>query len=223
MKLASRLHFLAVEAKSLIFLWRVFAKSTHTRAVIMNPVTRHVWLVARHHRFDSRGHQPGTFAGPFGWSFACYAFIRVGIHYTRYWSRNPYKACRTAAEFARWSAWSRPRRMSASISRSRSSMPRNRNPLRRRSRCRRMRTADAERDGSFVAGDSFYCPWIMIHQCTRSRGEFASSLRAEKYQNLTAVGIASNDLAPEWAIGLEAWPVALRVLLDCRSGRAGSR
>jgi hypothetical protein len=34
----------------------------------------------------------------------------------------------------------------------------------------------------------------MIHRCTRSRGEFASYLRAEKYQNLTAMGIASNDL-----------------------------
>jgi hypothetical protein len=43
----------------------------------------------------------------------------------------------------------------------------------------------------------------MIHQCTRSRGEFASSLGAEKYQNFTAVGIASNDLASERAIGLE--------------------
>jgi hypothetical protein len=48
MKLALWLHFLGVEAKSLIFLWRVFAESTHTRAVIMNPVTRHVWLIARH-------------------------------------------------------------------------------------------------------------------------------------------------------------------------------
>jgi hypothetical protein len=52
MKLAPSLHFLAVEAKSLIFLWRVLAESTHIRAVIMNPVTRHVWLVARHHRVD---------------------------------------------------------------------------------------------------------------------------------------------------------------------------
>ena len=32
-----------------------------------------------------------------------------------------------------------------------------------------------------------------------------------------------NDLAPEWAIGLEAWPIVLRILLDCRSGWAGSR
>ena len=38
----------------------------------------------------------------------------------------------------------------------------------------------------------------------RSRREFASSVRAEKYQNFTTVGIASNDLAPEWAIGPEA-------------------
>jgi hypothetical protein len=28
----------------------------------------------------------------------------------------------------------------------------------------------------------------VIHRCTRTRGEFASSLRAEKYQNPTAVG-----------------------------------
>jgi hypothetical protein len=83
--------------------------------------------------------------------------IRVGIH-SRYWSRNPYKAFRTAAELARWSGWSRPRRMSASISRSRNSMPRNRNPLRRRSRCRSMRTADVERDSCFVAGDSSAVP-----------------------------------------------------------------
>ena len=49
----------------------------------------------------------------------------------------------------------------------------------------------------------------MIHQCTRSPDEFASSLRAEKYQNLTATGIASNDLAPECATSVEAWPVGL--------------
>jgi hypothetical protein len=49
-RLSSRFHFLAIEAKSLIFLWRVFAESTHTEAVIMNPVTHHVWLVARHRR-----------------------------------------------------------------------------------------------------------------------------------------------------------------------------
>ena len=78
--------------------------------------------------------------------------------HTRCKSRNPYKARRTAAEFARWSAWSCPRRMSASISRSRNSMPRNRNPLRRRSRCRSIRAADDERGSAFVAGDSFTVP-----------------------------------------------------------------
>src|SRR5580704_882437 len=49
-------------------------------------------------------------------------------------------------------------RMSASISRSRNSMPRNRNPLRRRSRCRSIRAADDERGSSFVAGDSSTVP-----------------------------------------------------------------
>jgi hypothetical protein len=48
--------------------------------------------------------------------------------------------------------------MSASISRSRNSMPRNRNPLRRRSRCRSIRAADDERGSAFVAGDSFTVP-----------------------------------------------------------------
>jgi hypothetical protein len=82
------------------------------------------------------------------------AFALILSTHTRCKSRNPYKARRTAAEFARWSAWSCPRRMSASISRSRNSMPRNRNPLRRRSRCRSMRAADDERDGAFLAKDS---------------------------------------------------------------------
>jgi hypothetical protein len=36
------------------------------------------------------------------------------------------------------------------------------------------------------------------------------------------MGIASNDLAPDWAIGLEAWPVALRVTLNRRFGWARS-
>jgi hypothetical protein len=97
------------------------------------------------------------------------AFVLILRTHTRCKSRNPYKARRTAAEFARWSAWSCPRRMSASISRSRNSMPRNRNPLRRRSRCRSIRAADDERGSSFVAGDKLYCAWIMIHRCTRSR------------------------------------------------------
>jgi hypothetical protein len=84
-------------------------------------------------------------------SFACYAF-HPGRHSLKILIENPYRAFRTAAEFARWSGWSCPRRMSASISRSRSSIPRNRNPLRRRSRCRSIRAADVERDGSLVAG-----------------------------------------------------------------------
>jgi hypothetical protein len=64
-----------------------------------------------------------------------------------------------------------------------------------------------------------YCLWIMIHQCTRSQGRIRFLSMSRKYQNLPPVGIASNDLASEWAIGLEAWPVALGVLLDSRSGR----
>jgi hypothetical protein len=71
-----------------------------------------------------------------------------------------------------------------------------------------MRTADAERDGSLSPE---IAPLPLNHDPSgiRSVGEFGSSLRAEKYQNLAAMGIASKDLAPEWAISLEAWPVAL--------------
>ena len=179
MKLAPSLYFLAVEAKSLIFLWRVLAESTHTRAVIMNPVTRHVWLIARHFLkcpanvpAMSRSnptvenqckacHLGVGAAGAASRATPCMAsaFVLILRTHTRCKSRNPYKARRTAAEFARWSAWSCPRRMSASISRSRNSMPRNRNPLRRRSRCRSIRAADDERgSSSFVAGDSFTVP-----------------------------------------------------------------
>ena len=49
-----------------------------------------------------------------------------------------------------------------------------------------------------------HCPWIMIHQCTRSRGEFASPLRAEKYQNGRAVEIASNGFLNLGFIGSSA-------------------
>jgi hypothetical protein len=42
-------------------------------------------------------------------------------------------------------------------------------------------------------------------------------LYEQKIPNLGVVGIASNKLAPESAIGVEARLVALRVLLDCRS------
>jgi hypothetical protein len=182
MKLAPSLHFLAVEAKSLIFQWRVLAESTHTRAVIMNPVTRHVWLIARHFlkcpanvpamsrsnptvenqckACHPRGGRSGSRLVFASRATPCTAsaFVLILRTHTRCKSRNPYKARRTAAEFARWSAWSCPRRMSASISRSRNSMPRNRNPLRRRSRCRSIRAADDERGSSFVAGDSFTVP-----------------------------------------------------------------
>jgi hypothetical protein len=129
------------------------------------------------------------------------AFVLILRTHTRCKSRNPYKARRTAAEFARWSAWSCPRRMSASISRSRSSMPRNRNPLRRRSRCRSIRAADAERDSPFVAGHISAVPRSLTIDAPGCVGEFGSSLRAEKYQNVRAVEIASYDPAPKSAIG----------------------
>lgn len=53
-EVSTKVSILAVEAKSLIFLWRVFAESTHDPAVIINPVTRHVWPVARHEAEMSR-------------------------------------------------------------------------------------------------------------------------------------------------------------------------
>ena len=43
--LASSLHFLGVEAKSLIFLWRVFAEFTNTRRSYGIPEARHVCLM----------------------------------------------------------------------------------------------------------------------------------------------------------------------------------
>ena len=94
------------------------------------------------------------------------AFVLILRTHTRCKSRNPYKARRTAAEFARWSAWSCPRRMSASISRSRNSMPRNRNPLRRRSRCRNMRAAD-EAGRAFIDGIDSVIPrsWVIRAPC----------------------------------------------------------
>jgi hypothetical protein len=114
----------------------------------MNPVTRHVWLVARHFlkcpgyvpvkpdgRESMQGLSPGGGRSGSRLGFAsratpctASAFVLILRTHTRCKSRNPYRARRTAAEFARWSAWSCPRRMSASISRSRNSMPRNRKP-----------------------------------------------------------------------------------------------
>jgi hypothetical protein len=57
----------------------------------------------------------------------------------------------------------------------------------------------------------------MIHRCTRSRGKLCFLFTSRKISKSHGDG----NLAPEWAIGLEAWPVALRVLFDCRSVRAG--
>ena len=68
-----------------------------------------------------------------------------------------------------------------------------------------------------------HCPWIMIHQCTRSRGEFASPLRAEKYQNGRAVEIASNGLLPRIGDRPQSWRAAGRpVGYCCHLGRGGS-
>jgi hypothetical protein len=61
-----------------------------------------------------------------------------------------------------------------------------------------MRAADAERDSSFVAVDVSAVPRSFSISAPGRVGEFVSALRAEKYQNFTAVGIASNDLASEW-------------------------
>ena len=47
-EVSTKISILAVEAKSLIFLWRVFAESAHTRRSYGTPVARHVSLVARH-------------------------------------------------------------------------------------------------------------------------------------------------------------------------------
>ena len=127
MKLAPILHFLAVEAKSLIFLWRVLAESTHTRAVIMNPVTRHVWPVARHHRFDP-GHSRdicGTFR----------LVVRVlrllpGRHLLEILIEEPVQGLSHSGGTGTMVGMELSASLSASISRSRISMPRNRNPLR---------------------------------------------------------------------------------------------
>jgi hypothetical protein len=52
----------------------------------------------------------------------------------------------------------RRRRMSSSISRALNSTVTQHDPCRRRSRCRRIRRADAERDGSVSAGDASSVP-----------------------------------------------------------------
>jgi hypothetical protein len=72
----------------------------------------------------------------------------------RKWSsKKPYRAFRIAAWSARLSGGSPARRMSASISLSRSSTITHRKFRLRRWRCRRMRVADAAREGSVSAAD----------------------------------------------------------------------
>ena len=78
-----------------------------------------------------------------------------------------------------------------------SSIVRQRIRFRRRSRCWRMRAADAERDSSFVAVDVSAVRRSFSISAQGRVGEFVSALRAEKYQNFTVVGIASNDDALE--------------------------
>jgi hypothetical protein len=94
------------------------------------------------------------------------------------WSRCSYKAFRTEYISLRISAFSNPLRMRASISVSRSSIVRQRNPCRRRSRCRRIRLAavDGRRSpssSSFVISASrfFALIWVfpVIHSSAKQQ------------------------------------------------------
>jgi hypothetical protein len=95
--------------------------------------------------------------------------------------------------------------MSASISRSRNSMPRKRSPLRLRSRCRSIRAADAERDGSFAAGDASAFPrsWTID-----ALGREVNPLPPYKgkYQALAALEIAAS--IAERSLGPSRWVAA---------------
>ena len=146
------------------------------------------------------------------------AFLRLRI--TTYHHRVSCKYSRSvrlsASGSSRSPAESRLRRTNWSISASRNSINKHRSPLRRRARYRCMRRAAAERVGSIVGG-AFPLSLDRGPSAHRSRGRNCFLPTNRKYHDLTAVGIASNDLAPDSAIGLEAWPVALRVLLDCHS------
>ena len=98
------------------------------------------------------------------------------LAFTGYTDQGTHTTPVAAAGFARWSGWRRPRRMSASISRSRSSIPRNRIPgvdVRGAEACERQTTNEAALRGRNIALLSG------IIQCTGSRGEFDSSKRAE--------------------------------------------
>ena len=181
----------------------------------MNPVTRHVWPVARHHRFDP-GHSRdicGTFRlvvrvlrllpgrhllerlieEPVqGLSHSGGTGTMVGMELSASYERLDFTLAYFDAE--------EPQPLALTLAEPPHADGRRRA---RRLFCRRR---------------LLHCPWIMIHQCTRSRGEFASSLRAEKYQNGRAVEIASYDLAQNRRsasivagrfgrpVGLPLWP-----------------
>jgi hypothetical protein len=104
------------------------------------------------------------------------SFAASAARYQRWCCRNRCTAFRTAVAFARSSGDSRARRTSASISVSCSSRLSQRNPFRRRSRCRRMRSAPVEGDRLLegrVAGVA--ASWAIVSALC-SKGTTRSSL-----------------------------------------------
>jgi hypothetical protein len=91
--------------------------------------------------------------------------------------------------------------MNSSISAFRNSINKQRSPFRRRARCRRMRRAAAERDGSFGAGDVL----AVSRSWTISAPVEGAKLLPPYEQKISrprSGGNRINDLAPHWAIGL---------------------
>jgi hypothetical protein len=112
----------------------------------------------------------------------------------RWLSNKPYRAVRIAAWSARSSGGSPARRMSASISLSRNSTITHRKFRLRRWRCRRIRRADAEKDGSVSAGDASSVSRslaIVLATCCRANSPPSAN---RKYQGFTAVGTAFQDV-----------------------------
>ena len=171
----------------------------------MNAVMRHVWLVARHHRFG-RGHS-GDICGTF----------RLVVRVLRlYPGRHSHEIVvkESVQGLSHGGAIRTVVGMEASASNERLDFAlayfdgKESHPLRRRSRSHRMRTADDERDGSFVAGDNSTVPGSRSISAPARGGEFGFSLRAENIKIVLRWESHRMTLPPEWAIGLEAWPDA---------------
>jgi hypothetical protein len=108
----------------------------------------------------------------------------------------------SASGSSRSPAESRLRRTNWSISASRNSINKQRSPLRRRARCRCMRSAAEEGDSPFAVGDASAVVRSSTISAPARRGEFASSLRAENTK--ISRRIASNGFLNFGFIGSSA-------------------